>query len=175
LSKASFIDLYYADESRVCLEPCVPYGWQFNDEDVFRPSAKGKGLNCFGLLSRSNQFHFKTTTSTITSAFVFEYLEQLSFTIKKMTVIVLDNASVHTAKRIQDQRKVWEERGLVLFYLPKHSPHLNLIEILGRMVKYLWLNPEDYAEEQLLFYKTTLALAAVGISLKIKFSDFVLV
>jgi transposase len=69
----------------------------------------------------------------------------------------------------------WEERGLVLFYLPKHSPHLNLIEILWRMVKYLWLKPEDYAEEQGLFYKTTQALAAVGISLKIKFSDFVLV
>ena len=174
MSKASLIDLYYADESRVCLEPCVPYGWQFSDEDVFMPSAKGKGLNCFGLLSRSNQFHFKTTTGTITSAFVFDYLEQLSFAIKKLTVIVLDNASVHTAKHIQDRRKVWEERGLVLFYLPKHSPHLNIIEILWRMLKYLWLKPEDYAEEQLLFYKTTLALAAVGISLKINFSDFAL-
>jgi transposase len=171
LSKASLIDLYYGDESRVCLEPCVPYGWQFKDEDVFMPSAKGKGLNCFGLLSRSNQFHFKTTTGTITSAFVFDYLEQLSFTLRKMTVIVLDNASVHTAKIIQERRKVWEARGLVLFYLPKHSPHLNLIEILWRMVKYLWLKPEDYTEEQLLFYRTTLALAAVGTTLRINFSN----
>ncbi len=138
------------------------------------PSAKGKGLNCFGLLSRSNQCHFKTTPSTITRAFVFDYLEQLSFRIKKLTVIVLDNASVHTAKIIQDRPKVWEERGLVLFYLPKHSPHLNLIEILWPMLKYLWLKPEDYAEEQLLFYKTTQALAAVGTSLRINFSDPVL-
>jgi transposase len=153
----------------------VPYGWPFSDEDVFMPSAKGKGLNCFGLLSRSNQFHFKTTTSSITSAFVFDYLEQLSFSLKKMTVIVLDNASVHTAKIIQDRRKVWEERGLVLFYLPKHSPQLNIIEILWRMLKYLWLKPEDYADEQLLFYQTTLALAAVGTTLRINFSNAVLV
>jgi DDE superfamily endonuclease len=128
LSQQSLIDLYYADESRVCLEPCVPYGWQFSDEAVFMPCAKGKGLNCFGLLSRSNQFYFKTTTSTITSAFVFDYLEQLSFSLKKMTVIVLDNASVHTAKRIRDQRKVWQERGLVLFYLllsPEALPALD--------------------------------------------------
>lgn len=175
LSRARLIDLYYADESRVCLEPCVPYGWQFSDEDVFMPSTKGKGINCFGLLARDNRFHFKTTLGNITSRFVFDYLEQLSFKVKKMTVVVLDNASVHTAKLIQDRRKVWEERGLVLFYLPKHSPHLNIIEILWRMVKYLWLKPSDYGDEQTLFYQVTLALAAVGSSLFINFSNFALV
>jgi transposase len=169
------IDLYYADESRVCLEPCVPYGWQFPDEDVFMPSPKGKGLNCFGLLSRTNKLMFSTTTQNITSSFVFEYLERLSFMLKKPTVIVLDNASVHTAKIIQQQRKVWEERGLTLFYLPPHSPQLNLIEILWKMLKYYWLSPEDYVEEQLLFYQTNLALAAVGSSLNINFSDLALV
>lgn len=169
------IDLYYGDESRVCLEPCIPYGWQFRDEDAFMPSAKGKGLNCFGLLARDNRFHFKTTAQTITSQFVFDYLEHFSFKVKKQTVLVLDNASVHTAKMIQDRRKVWEARGLVLFYLPKHSPHLNIIEILWRMLKYLWLKPEDYADEQRLFYQVTLALAAVGSMLNIHFSDFALV
>ena len=175
LSKASLIDLYYADESRVCLEPCVPYGWQFPDEDVFMPSAKGKGLNCFGLLSRHNKLLFTTTTQNINSAFVFDYLERFSFTLKKTTVIVLDNASVHTAKIIRERRKVWEKRGLILFYLPPHSPQLNLIEMLWKMLKYYWLRPEDYAEEQLLFYKVTLALAAVGSSLNIHFSDLALV
>lgn len=139
------------------------------------PSAKGKGLNCFGLLTRNNKLLFTTTTSSITSTFVFDYLERLSFTLNKPTVIVLDNASVHTAKRIQNQRKVWEERGLTLFYLPPYSPQLNLIEILWKMLKYYWLKPDDYASEQLLFYTTTQALAAVGKSLNINFSDVVLV
>ncbi|MGL4608827.1 MAG: IS630 family transposase [Trueperaceae bacterium] len=175
LSQASLIDLYYADESRVCLEPCVPYAWQFPDEDVFLPSMKSKGLNCLGLLSRNNKLLFTTTTGSITSAFVFDYLERLSLMLDKPTVIVLDNAPVHTAKLIQERRKVWEERGLTLFYLPPYSPQLNLIEILWRMLKYYWLNPEDYAEEQLLFYKVTLALAAVGSALNINFSDVALV
>lgn len=169
------IDLYYGDESRVCLEPCVPYGWQFPDEDVFTPSIKSKGLTCFGLLSRTNKLMFTTTTGSITSRFVFAYLERLSFTLEKPTVIVLDNASVHTAKIIQQQRKVWEERGLTLFYLPPHSPQLNLIEMLWKMLKYYWLKPEDYSDEQLLFYKTTQALAAVGKSLNINFLDVTLV
>jgi hypothetical protein len=38
LSKLGLIDLYYGDESRVSMEPCVPYGWQFAGEDVFMPS-----------------------------------------------------------------------------------------------------------------------------------------
>lgn len=169
------IDLYYADESRVCLEPCVPYGWQFPDEEVFMPSAKGKGLNCFGLLSRTNKLLFTTTPGSLTSRFVFDYLERLSFTLKKPTVIVLDNASVHTAKIIRERRKVWEERGLTLFYLPPYSPQLNLIEILWKMLKYYWLKPEDYVDEQRLFYTVTLALAAVGDTLNIHFSDVALV
>lgn len=92
-----------------------------------------------------------------------------------MTVIVLDNAPVHTARCIRERRLIWEERGLVLFYLPKYSPQLNRIEILWRMLKYYWLRPEDYAEAQLLFYQVTLALAAVGSSLNINFSDVALV
>ena len=86
------IDLYYADETRVCLEGYIPYGWQFSDEDVFMPSRKGKGLNCFGLLSRNNQFHFKTTTSRVDSLFVIEQLENLALKLERMTVVVLDNA-----------------------------------------------------------------------------------
>jgi hypothetical protein len=47
LSNKRLIDLYYGDESRVSLEPCVPYGWQFADEEVAVPTGKGDGLNCF--------------------------------------------------------------------------------------------------------------------------------
>jgi transposase len=166
------IDLFYADESRVCMEPCVPYGWQFKDEDVFMPSAKGKSLNCFGVLSRDNRLHFRTTTAKVTSDFVLDQLEQLAFSLSKLTVIVLDNASIHTAKKIQARRKVWETRGLFLFYLPPYSPHLNLIEILWRKLKYEWLQPDDYASEQHLFYATSQALAAVGHDLTINFSAF---
>ena len=38
LNRDGKIDLYYADESHVCTEGYVPYGWQFRDEDVYVPS-----------------------------------------------------------------------------------------------------------------------------------------
>ena len=33
LSEARAIDIYYGDEAGVNLEPNVPYGWQFQDEE----------------------------------------------------------------------------------------------------------------------------------------------
>ncbi len=77
LSNERLIDLYYGDESRVSLEPCVPYGWQFADEEVSMPCAKGGGINCFALLKRNNQCLIQTSQETITSRFVFEQLESL--------------------------------------------------------------------------------------------------
>jgi hypothetical protein len=70
LSKLGLIELYYGDECRVSIEPCVPYGWQFKDEKVFMPASKGAGLNCFALLSRANELLFETTRRKITSEFI---------------------------------------------------------------------------------------------------------
>ena len=138
------------------------------------PSAKGAGLNCFALLNRANELLFKTTTQKITSGFIIEQFEQLSFSIQKTTVLVLDNARVHTSKKIQERRAFWQERGLFLFYLPPYSPHLNLAEVLWRKLKYEWLQPSDYTSSDTLFYTVKQALAAVGTDLTIHFSDFAL-
>jgi len=124
LARLQLVDLYYGDESRVSMEACVPYGWQFKDENVFMPSSKGAGLNCFALLSRANDCRFETTRQRITSTFIIEQLERLSFSIKQTTVVVLDNARVHTSKKVQERRRFWQERGLFIFYLPPYSPHL---------------------------------------------------
>jgi transposase len=172
LSKLGLIDLYYGDESRVSMEPCVPYGWQFAGEDVFMPSIKGAGLNCFALLSRANDLLFETTRQRITSQYIIEQLERLSFSIRKMTVLVLDNARVHTSQQVQERRPFWQQRGLFIFYLPPYSPHLNIAETLWRKLKYEWLQPADYATTDGLFYRVRQALAAVGTSLKIRFSEF---
>jgi transposase len=172
LSKLELIDLYYGDESRVSIDPCVPYGWQFKDEKVFMPSSKGAGLNCFALLSRASELRFETTRKRVTSEFIIEQLERLSFSIKKVTVLVLDNARVHTSQKVQGRRKFWQQRGLYIFYLPPYSPHLNIAERLWRKLKYEWLQASDYASIDGLFYQVRQALAAVGKGLKIRFSDF---
>ena len=172
LAEKQMIDLYYADESRVSLEPNVPYGWQFPDEEIFMPTTKGGGLNCFALLSRTNQCLVKTSEQTFSAQFIFEQFETLSFKVRKLTVVVLDNARIHTSRVIKERIKIWQQRGLYLFYLPRYSPHLNIVETLWRKLKYEWLTPIDYQSKEHLFYQINLALKAVGSSLFIRFSKF---
>lgn len=172
LAEDEQINLIYTDAARVSVNAVVPYGWQFPGEDVFMPATQGAGLNCFAFLQRTNQTMFEVKRAGINSQFIFEQFERLSMRIKKLTVVVLDNAPVHTARIVKERRGVWQRRGLFLFYLPRYSPHLNIVEILWRKLKYEWLSPLDYETDEGLFYTVRQALAAVGTSLRINFSKF---
>lgn len=57
----------------------------------------------------------------------------------KPTVLVIDNASIHTSNIILKKQEEWKEEGLTIFFLPKYSPELNIIEIFWRFIKYNWL------------------------------------
>jgi len=57
-------------------------------------------------------------------------------------------------------------------YLPPYCPHLNIVEVLWRKLKYQWLQVQDYLETQTLFYRVRQALAAVGTLLQIHFAPF---
>ena len=170
LSEQGHIDLFYGDESRVSLLPCVPYAWQFADEQVVMPSERGGGINCFALLSRDNRIHRHLTEEKINAAWISEKLDALSLTLARLTVVVLDNASVH-AKAFKERASVWQARGLFVFFLPPYSPHLNIAETLWRKLKYEWLRPEDYADKETLHLAVWQALSAVGQALKINFQS----
>ena len=62
----------------------------------------------------------------------------------------MDNAPWHKAKAVRAKELIWNEKGLFLFFLPKYSPHLNLIEILWRKIKYEWLRADDYLSTEAL-------------------------
>jgi len=171
-SSQGSIDLYYGDESQVSTQGYVPYGWQFKDETVCIQVSKGKGLNCFALISRDNRTQWGTTEENITAEFIVGQLDNFSFQLTKPTVIVLDNARVHTADKVRQQLSVWQNRGLFLFYLPPYSPHLNIVERLWKELKARWLRPQDYQTKDQLFLAVNLALAAVGKDLFINFSNF---
>jgi transposase len=171
-AEAGLIDLYYGDESGVQREPCVPYGWQFSDERVAMPCAKGKAVNCFGLFTRDNRSWTAISQENVTSEYVIEQLERFAAQLKNLTVVVLDNASIHRTKEFAGRIDSWSEHGLFIFYLPKASPHLNLAETVWRKLKYEWLAPTDYESQEQLRYGVWLALKAFGTDLRIQFSDF---
>lgn len=168
--KDGLIDLYYGDESHICTEGYVPYGWQFRGEDVYIPSERGLRLNIFGMIDRNNRYEGFSTTENMTADKVADYLDRLSLRIRKNTFVVLDNASVHRCKLMRELRPIWEKRGLYLFFLPPYSPHLNIAETLWRILKGKWLRPADYCSTDSLLYATNRALAALGSELNINFA-----
>jgi len=171
-SEAGRIDLFYGDESQVAESGYVPYGWVFEDEVVEIPAQRGKAVDIWGLLCRDNRFVFSTTYNTIDADFILQHLDSFSFNLQKPTVVVLDNASIHTAQKVKERLQVWQNRGLFIFYLPPYSPHLNIIERLWKELKARWITPADYISTDRLFYAVYLALATVGTDLSIAFSKF---
>lgn len=161
--------MFYGDESRVCLTPCVPYAWQFKDETVGMPSTQGGGVNCFALLARDNRCHACLTEGKVTGAWISEKLDAFSLRLSRLTVVVLDNATAHK-KAVKERSVVWQERGLFVWFLPPYSPHLNIAETLWKKLKYEWLTAGDYADANTLHLAVWQALAAVGKSLKINFA-----
>lgn len=169
LSGQGLITLFYADESHICSEGYVPYGWQLPGEEVFVSSQKGYRLNLFGMISRGNECFWSATTHSINAEFILEKFDMLSLSVHQPTYIVLDNASVHRAKIIEQRTQVWQSRGLYLFFLPPYSPHLNIAETMWRHLKGGWLRAEDYLDNESLAYALNRCMANIGRNLKINF------
>lgn len=153
LEKSGHISLLYGDESGFCLNPVIPYGWQFMDDKVHILPKPSKRLNVLGFMSQANELHTFEKEGTINSEFVIDAIHGL--VERKMDdmrvrplVLVLDNARIHHAKLCKNQVEIWQEKNLFIFFLPTYSPHLNKIEVLWRRAKYQWLRPEDYLSFQ---------------------------
>jgi len=74
-SRQGNIDLYYGDSTKISEQGYVPYGWQFNDEQIGIGSQKGKSLNFFGFIKRNNEFIGKLTEQNIKADFIIELLD----------------------------------------------------------------------------------------------------
>jgi len=143
--RAGAIDLRYFDVTGFCLVPPVPYAWQPIGETIQVPCSKSKRLNVLGFLNKENQLFPCMIEGKVDSACVIACFDAFSETIQKRTVVLIDRASVHTSKEFVSSIRRWVERGLIVKYLPPYSPHLNLIEILWRFIKYRWLPFSAYA------------------------------
>ena len=161
-AKKGLVEIYYFDESGFNLTPNLPYAWSRVGKTITIPSSTSKKLNVLGFLNINNSKLFAATTyDTVNSDLVIEMFNLFSDQITKDTIVVLDNASIHTSENFKEQINSWEEKGLRLFYLPPYSPQLNPIEILWRFMKYNWIefnayksvkNMKNYVEKVIVGY-----------------------
>jgi DDE superfamily endonuclease len=133
------IDLYYFDESGFTLDPYIPYAWQEPGTVIEIPARKCGRINVLGFMNRKNDLHPFIFEQSVDTSVVIACFEAFSKTLKKKTVVVMDNASVHTSEEFEECLPQWKKKGLIIKYLTPYSPELNLIEILWRNIKYAWL------------------------------------
>jgi transposase len=172
LNTEGLIDVYYGDETHICSQGYVPYGWQFPGEDVCILSDRSYKFNCLGLINRQNHCRWTVTEDTVNTDFVLSFLEQFSFEINKETFVVLDNARIHKTKAIKERIPYWQQRELFLFFLPPYCPHLNIAETLWRKLKKEWIDPHHYLTKDILAYTLNRCMNSIGTELNIKFSKF---
>lgn len=164
------IDLYYGDETHVSSQGYVPSGWHFPEEQICTYVEKGYKINVFGLINKANECHWASTENNINSTFIISFLCTFARQIKRETVLVLDNASIHHSHAFERARVEWERQGLYIFFLPVYSPHLNRAEVLWRILKAQWIDPMDYLTPDDLKYAVSQAMNAIGTILNINFT-----
>ncbi|MCL6749750.1 IS630 family transposase [Nostoc sp. CCCryo 231-06] len=146
LDEKGEIDLYYLDESGFCLIPSVPYAWQDIGEQLTLLSRRSRRLNVLGIMNKRNDLKSYVSYQSINSDVVIACIDAFFTTVDKPTVIFTDQASIHTSDAIFDKKEEWKERNITIFELPTYSPHLNLIEILWRFIKYEWMPIDAYKD-----------------------------
>jgi hypothetical protein len=122
-------------------------------------------------LRRDNTCFVGTTEGRVTGDWLGEQIDRFSQSLTRLTLIVLDNAPVHK-KMVKDYGERWEERGLFVGFLPPYSPHLNIVEILWKKLKYEWLQAKDYASKETLHETVRQVLSGVGKAFPIAFQPF---
>lgn len=163
------LELYYLDEAGFCLIPCIPYGWQPIGETVGIDSRRSPRLNVLGVMTRSNRLEAYVSQQSITSDVVIACIDTFFAKVNKRTVIVVDQASIHTSDAIQDKLEEWAQRQIEIFQLPSYSPQLNLIEILWRFIKYEWIEVSAYHSWQSLVEYVQKVLRGFGEAYVINF------
>ena len=164
------LDFYYFDESGFTLEPCIPYAWQPTEKQIEIPSSNSKRLNVLGFIDRECNFESYVFEGSVTSEVVIACFDAFTEKLTQKTVVLIDNAPMHTSKKFKENIEQWEKKGLFIHRIPTYSPELNKIEILWRKIKYEWLDFSAYESFSALKKALDHILANIGQDYCINFS-----
>jgi hypothetical protein len=164
------IDLYYFDESGFAPDPTIPYAWQEPHSVIELPAMRYGRINVLGFMNRKNDLHTYMFEQSMHTGVVIACFDTFCQTIKKKTVVVIDNASIHRSEEFEDHIPSWKKQGLIIKYLSPYSPELNLIAILWRRIKYTWLPFSAYECLNALSEALEAILSKVGTEYQITFA-----
>ena len=148
-ARAGEIELAYVDEAGFAPQPPNRSAWTLRGETHAVEARRSKRLNVIGALLFSGGLLMAKLWRTVNGFWFYGFLLGLFERVQKPLVVILDNASFHTAKAMKPYRELLEKQGMRFYFLPPYSPELNRIEILWKKMKYEWLPFQSFAPQEL--------------------------
>lgn len=148
------MELLYFDEAGVCNMPNVQRGWSPLSKPHRADASMGrKRVNVLGALNyAAGTLAFEVHEHSVCRQDVLNFLDKQARNSArdKLTVVVLDNASIHHHIDPNTLEEWMVRDRFILLFLPPYSPELNLIEILWKQAKYHWRSFATWAKQDLL-------------------------
>jgi len=110
---------------------------------------RAQRMNVIGALLSSGRLVLAKLWQSVNGRWFFGFLMALLKRVSKPLVVILDNASIHTAKKLKPYWDLLEEKGMQFYFLPPYSPELNRIELLWHKMKYEWLPFKTFMPDEL--------------------------
>ena len=132
------VQLVYFDEANFSISGVVSYAWQAIGTRIEIPISGGhrNSIQVLGFMSAEGKVKTYLQRSTVRGSTVVRAINDFVRTMRRTTVLVLDNASPHTCREVAQHIERWAKRGLILYRLPPYSPELNAIDRLWQKLKH---------------------------------------
>lgn len=158
------VKVVYFDEANFSLSGVVSYAWQRVGERTEIPISGGhrNSIQVLGFQSTQGELRAYVQRSTVRGSTVVAAIEDFVRTIRRTTVLVLDNAKPHTCREVARYIEQWANQGLILYNLPTYSPELNAIEHLWRKLKHQLIPPTAWETIDKLAQSLMKSLKAIG-------------
>jgi hypothetical protein len=148
------IILGYVDESGFCATPNNRYAWTTQGAVHCVDAVRQKRVNVMGCLLSTGQLVTSRLHESVNSEWFYSFLTGVAKQVKEVhgvpLVFIVDNASIHRSKKMENWRKLLaEEYSTTLYFLPAYSPELNRIEIVWKQMKYRWRDFKVMTGEQI--------------------------
>lgn len=139
-----YIRLKYLDESGFDSWSPVSYSWsligtQKRQEQTLKRSRR---LSILGLWEPEREMSYGLVVGSLTSATYIRFMDWQATRANRLfqrtgiaTVIVQDNASIHTSKAVRQRLSIWQAQGLEFFQLPPYCSEMNRIETEWHQLK----------------------------------------
>jgi transposase len=150
---AGAIRLLFLDEAGFSTVPPIQRAWSPVGQPHCAEAGEPRGrVNALGALDWATQtLHYDLIEGGVKRPNVAAFIDRLATGSQvPLTVVVLDNATIHHGFDREDLLRWQTEHRLVFVHLPPYSPELNPIEIVWRAAKYQGRKFKTWLKENLI-------------------------